>query len=94
MTLRIVVVVRSSRSGLLSAAIGLSPASSHLLQSRMHPLMEAWLLTSSFTLVAARHCISAGTDAVIYGELVPICYRVSRLLSQRRVGVATESRRK
>ena len=93
MALRIVVVVRSSRSGLLSAAIGLSPASSHLLQSRMHPLMDAWSLTSSYTLVIGRPLYQRRHNAVIYGELVSICYHVSRLLSQRRVGVATEGKK-
>ena len=38
LTLRIVVVVRSSRSGLHSAAIGLSPARSHLLAVKDAPI--------------------------------------------------------
>ena len=71
MTLRIVVVVRSSRSGLHSAAIGLSPASSHHLAVKDAHIDGCMVADQLPLWSTVARCISDGMYAANYGELVP-----------------------
>ena len=71
LTLRIVVVVRSSRSGLHSAAIGLSPACSHLLTVKDAHIDGCMVADQLPLWSTVARCISDGVYVVNYGDLVP-----------------------